>query len=121
MHQERDYPNHTLATELKEIDFAKWAESFGAYGAVVEKTEDFAPAFGQAMNAGEFRFRNSRRFGDDYDADDEQAARYRRLIAGRYFEMPTITYLTTIQFDFGAVKLIGTEAALLSVSPARLW
>ena len=52
MHQERDYPNRTLATELKNPDFAKWAESFGAYGAVVEKTEDFAPVFEQAMNAG---------------------------------------------------------------------
>ena len=52
MHQERDYPNRALATELKNPDFAKWAESFGAYGAVVEKTEDFAPVFEQAMNAG---------------------------------------------------------------------
>ncbi|MEC8165405.1 MAG: thiamine pyrophosphate-dependent enzyme, partial [Pseudomonadota bacterium] len=52
MHQERDYPNRTLATELKNPDFAKWAEGFGAYGAVVEKTEDFAFVFEQAMNAG---------------------------------------------------------------------
>ena len=52
MHQERDYPNRTLATELVNPDFAKWAQSFGAYGAVVERTEDFAPAFEAAMNAG---------------------------------------------------------------------
>ena len=30
--------------------------------------------------------------------------------------MPTITYLTTIQFDFGAVKLIGTEAEAVGIS-----
>ena len=52
MHQERDYPNRTLATELVNPDFAKWAQSFGAYGAVVEQTEDFAPVFEAAMNAG---------------------------------------------------------------------
>ena len=52
MHQERDYPNRTLATELVNPDFAKWAHSFGAYGAVVERTEDFAPVFEAAMNAG---------------------------------------------------------------------
>jgi len=52
MHQERDYPNRTLATELVNPDFAKWAQSFGAYGAVVERTEDFAPVFEAAMNAG---------------------------------------------------------------------
>ena len=52
MHQERDYPNRTLATELVNPDFAKWAQSFGAYGAVVEETKEFAPAFEAAMNAG---------------------------------------------------------------------
>ena len=30
--------------------------------------------------------------------------------------MPTITYLTTIQFDFGAVKLIGTEAEAVGIT-----
>ena len=30
--------------------------------------------------------------------------------------MPTITYLTTIQFDFGAVKLVGTEAKAVGIS-----
>jgi acetolactate synthase-1/2/3 large subunit len=52
MHQERDYPNRTLATELVNPDFAKWAQSFGAHGAVVERTDEFAPAFEAAMNAG---------------------------------------------------------------------
>ncbi len=52
MHQERDYPDRTMATTLVNPDFAKWAESFGAYGAVVEHTEDFEPIFDAAMSAG---------------------------------------------------------------------
>ena len=52
MHQERDYPDRTLATTLVNPDFAKWAESFGGYGAVVERTEDFGPIFDAAMSAG---------------------------------------------------------------------
>ena len=30
--------------------------------------------------------------------------------------MPIITYLTTIQFDFGAVKLVGMEAEAVGIS-----
>ena len=52
MHQERDYPDRALATTLVNPDFAKWAESFGAYGAVVERTKDFEPVFDAAMSAG---------------------------------------------------------------------
>jgi len=52
MHQERDYPDRSLATALVNPDFAKWAESFGAYGAVVERTKDFEPVFDAAMSAG---------------------------------------------------------------------
>ena len=52
MHQERDYPDRALATTLVNPDFAKWAESFGGYGAVVERTEDFESIFDAAMSAG---------------------------------------------------------------------
>jgi len=52
MHQERDYPDRTIATGLTNPDFVKWAESFGAFGALVERTEDFGPAFEKALNAG---------------------------------------------------------------------
>jgi len=52
MHQERDYPDRTVATNLLNPDFSKWAESFGGYGAVVERTEDFAMVFDAAMTAG---------------------------------------------------------------------
>ncbi|MBT5664345.1 MAG: thiamine pyrophosphate-binding protein [Rhodospirillaceae bacterium] len=51
MHQERDYPDRTIATALTNPDFTAWAESFGAFGALVETTEEFAPAFEAAMNA----------------------------------------------------------------------
>ena len=51
-HQERNYPERVVATALTNPDFVKWAESFGAYGAVVEKTEDFAAAFDGASKAG---------------------------------------------------------------------
>ena len=52
MHQERDYPGRTIATGLTNPDFVKWAESFGAFGALVERTEDFVPAFEAAIAAG---------------------------------------------------------------------
>ncbi len=52
MHQERDYPDRTIATALTNPDFAKWAESFGAFGATVERTEDFAAVFDAALGAG---------------------------------------------------------------------
>jgi acetolactate synthase-1/2/3 large subunit len=52
MHQERDYPARVYATSLRNPDFAQLARAFGAYGAVVEKTADFAPAFDQALASG---------------------------------------------------------------------
>ena len=52
MHQDRDYPGRDVATDLTNPDFAKWSESFGGFGEVVEKTDDFVPAFERALNAG---------------------------------------------------------------------
>ncbi|HAT36395.1 MAG TPA: thiamine pyrophosphate-binding protein [Rhodospirillaceae bacterium] len=52
MHQDRDYPGRDVATALTNPDFAKWSESFGGYGEIVERTDDFAPAFERALNAG---------------------------------------------------------------------
>jgi acetolactate synthase-1/2/3 large subunit len=45
MHQEREYPGRVSATTLVNPDFAAMARSFGGFGATVEKTDDFAPAF----------------------------------------------------------------------------
>jgi len=52
MHQERHYPGRVSATDLVNPDFAKLAEAYGAFGQVVERTEDFAAAFERALAAG---------------------------------------------------------------------
>ena len=52
MHQEREYPGRISATDLVNPDFAQLAQAYGAFGAVVEKTEDFAPAFDEAAASG---------------------------------------------------------------------
>jgi acetolactate synthase-1/2/3 large subunit len=52
MHQERHYPERVVATELRNPDFAAYARAFGAHGEVVERTEDFAPAFERALASG---------------------------------------------------------------------
>ena len=55
MHQERHYPGRVSGTDLVNPDFAALAEAFGAHGAVVERTEDFAAAFDAALGAGSSR------------------------------------------------------------------
>ncbi len=52
MHQEREYPGRVVATALKNPDFAAYARAFGGFGALVEKTEDFAKAFQDAKASG---------------------------------------------------------------------
>ena len=52
MHQERDYPDRPIATELTNPDFAALARAYGAHGELVERTEDFAPALSRARAAG---------------------------------------------------------------------
>jgi acetolactate synthase-1/2/3 large subunit len=52
MHQERRYPGRVSATALSNPDFARLAESHGAFGAVVSRTEEFAPAFEAALASG---------------------------------------------------------------------
>src|ERR1700716_2342515 len=52
MHQERHYPGRVVGTELKNPDFAAYARAFGGYGATVEKTADFFPAFEAAQKSG---------------------------------------------------------------------
>jgi acetolactate synthase I/II/III large subunit len=53
MHQEREYPGRIVATQLRNPDFAAYARAFGGYGATVEKTDDFAPAFEAATRSGQ--------------------------------------------------------------------
>ena len=51
MHQERDYPSRVIATDLKNPDFVKYAEAFGAFGIRCDRTEDFPAAFAAARAA----------------------------------------------------------------------
>jgi len=51
MHQERDYPARSYGTALRNPDFARLARAYGAHGAVVETTAQFAPAFEEALAA----------------------------------------------------------------------
>jgi acetolactate synthase-1/2/3 large subunit len=52
MHQERHFPGRSVGTELVNPDFAAFARAFGAHGAVVERTDEFAGAFEEALAAG---------------------------------------------------------------------
>ncbi len=52
MHQEREYPARVFGTELRNPDFVALAHAYGAYGALVEKTADFAAAFDRALASG---------------------------------------------------------------------
>ncbi|HKF63987.1 MAG TPA: thiamine pyrophosphate-binding protein [Dongiaceae bacterium] len=52
MHQERNYPERVLGTELVNPDFAALARAYGAHGELIEKTEEFGPALERALGAG---------------------------------------------------------------------
>jgi acetolactate synthase I/II/III large subunit len=52
MHQERNYPGRVVGTDLVNPDFAAYARAFGAHGALVERTEDFEAALGEALGSG---------------------------------------------------------------------
>ncbi len=54
MHQERDYPERVIGTELKNPDFAALARAYGGHGEIVERTADFPDAFRRAEAAGSF-------------------------------------------------------------------
>ncbi|MEQ8650961.1 MAG: thiamine pyrophosphate-binding protein [Kiloniellales bacterium] len=44
LHQERDFPHRTLATDLANPDFARWAEAFGARGLTVTRQDEVEAA-----------------------------------------------------------------------------
>jgi len=52
MHQERDYPARVIGTDMINPDFVALAKAHGAHGELVVTSEEFAPAFERAMNAG---------------------------------------------------------------------
>ena len=51
MHQERDYPTHTSGTVLHNPDFVALAKAYGFAATRVLKTDEFEPAFKQALAA----------------------------------------------------------------------
>ncbi len=52
MHQERHYPGRVVGTDLVNPDFAAYARAFGAHGATVTETAQFAEALETALGAG---------------------------------------------------------------------
>jgi acetolactate synthase-1/2/3 large subunit len=52
MHQERHYPGRVVGSDLRNPDWAAYAESFGAYGEWVTRTGDFAAAADRALASG---------------------------------------------------------------------
>jgi acetolactate synthase I/II/III large subunit len=52
MHQERHHPGRVIGTDLYNPDFAALARAYGAYGEIVARTAEFAPAFQRAQAAG---------------------------------------------------------------------
>jgi acetolactate synthase I/II/III large subunit len=51
MHQERRFPGRISGTNLKNPDFVALARAYGAFAASVARTEEFAPAFEEAVAA----------------------------------------------------------------------
>lgn len=52
MHQEREHPERVIGTDLRNPDFTKLAEAFGAYGERVTAGSDFPRAFERARASG---------------------------------------------------------------------
>lgn len=51
MHQEREFPNRVIATELTNPDLGELARVFGVHGEKVERNADFIPALERALAA----------------------------------------------------------------------
>jgi acetolactate synthase-1/2/3 large subunit len=51
MHQERSFPGRVVGTDLVNPDFATLAAAYGAWGEVIERTEDFADGLERALAA----------------------------------------------------------------------
>jgi acetolactate synthase-1/2/3 large subunit len=52
MHQEREYPGRVVGTDLRNPDFAAYAKAFGFWSTTVRATNEFAPAFDEALASG---------------------------------------------------------------------
>jgi len=49
LHQERDFPRRTVATDLANPDFVRWAEAFGARGIRVERAAEIEDAVAEFL------------------------------------------------------------------------
>ncbi len=49
MHQEREFPTHTLGSHLNNSNFANLAKAYGYEGVRINQTEDFEPALIEAL------------------------------------------------------------------------
>lgn len=52
MHQERDFPDRVIATNIVGPDFVDFVRAFGGHGEKVETTDQFAPAFERSVASG---------------------------------------------------------------------
>jgi acetolactate synthase-1/2/3 large subunit len=52
MHQERQFPGRVVGTGLTNPDFAAYADSFGAHGENISRTDEFPDALERALGAG---------------------------------------------------------------------
>ena len=52
LHQQRHYPGRPSGTQLKNPDFAAFAEAYGGFGASVSSNAEFSPAFEAARASG---------------------------------------------------------------------
>src|SRR2546430_9876761 len=52
MHQERQFPGPVVGTDLVNPDFVAYAQAFGAYGELVERTDAVPAALERALAAG---------------------------------------------------------------------
>ncbi len=52
MHQEREYPGRVSGTQLKNPDFALYAQAFGGHGERVEHNDELGPALDRALASG---------------------------------------------------------------------
>ena len=50
MHQEREFPTHNMGSHLNNPKFADLAKAYGYEGVRITKTEEFEPAFIEALN-----------------------------------------------------------------------
>lgn len=51
LHQERRHPDRVIATDLNNPDYAALARASGAFGEIVEATEEFGPALERALRS----------------------------------------------------------------------